>query len=139
MEKTLIYVNKELTEVSQDYREGFLCYQYVNTQKARSLEQNALYWKWIEIIANESGYTKNELHSYFKYSFIAIPLFRLAGRDLIPYDIGTFLMKLYEVELLQTFMSSVSTTSLKTNEFTIYLNEVAKFALEFSINFEEVK
>jgi hypothetical protein len=133
----LIYINKELTEISKDYREGFLCYQYVNTQKARSLEQNALYWKWIEIIANESGYTKNELHSYFKYSFIAIPLFRLAGRDLIPYDIGTFLMKLNEVELLQTFMSSVSTTSLKTNEFTIYLNEVAKFALEFGINFED--
>lgn len=28
----------------------------------RSLEQNALYWKWITIIGNELGYHKKEMH-----------------------------------------------------------------------------
>ncbi len=28
----------------------------------RSLDQNALYWKWITIIGDELGYTKDEMH-----------------------------------------------------------------------------
>ena len=30
--------------------------------KNRSLDQNALYWKWLTIIGDDLGYTKDEMH-----------------------------------------------------------------------------
>ena len=36
----------------------------------RSNEQNSLYWKWIEILSNDLGYTKTELHELIKYKFL---------------------------------------------------------------------
>lgn len=41
----------------------------------RNLEQNKLHWKRLKIISLESGYTDKELHEYFKYIFIAYPVF----------------------------------------------------------------
>ena len=31
----------------------------------RTVEQNNLYWKWLEIIGNDLGYFKNEMHEVF--------------------------------------------------------------------------
>lgn len=36
----------------------------------RSNEQNSLYWKWIEILSNDLGYTKTEIHELIKYKFL---------------------------------------------------------------------
>jgi hypothetical protein len=34
--------------------------------KNRSDNQNRLYWKYLEVISNEVGHTKDEIHAYFK-------------------------------------------------------------------------
>lgn len=39
-------------------------------ERNRSLEQNALYWKWITIISNEIGYSKEEMHEIYKEKFL---------------------------------------------------------------------
>ena len=50
-------------------------------RKKRSLDQNALYWMWLQIIAKDLGYDTEELHSSFKSMFLTdrskkIPLVR---------------------------------------------------------------
>ena len=42
----------------------------------RTLEQNALYWKWLEIIGNDLGYRKEELHEVMLDEFAPIKTVR---------------------------------------------------------------
>ena len=39
-------------------------------QKRRSLSQNNLYWKWVEIVAEETGNDKEDVHDVFKKKFL---------------------------------------------------------------------
>lgn len=36
----------------------------------RTTEQNSLYWKWINIMSEETGFTKEEMHELIKYKFL---------------------------------------------------------------------
>jgi hypothetical protein len=36
----------------------------------RSIEQNALYWKWVDIISKELGYHQQEMNMLIKYKFL---------------------------------------------------------------------
>ena len=36
----------------------------------RTNEQNSLYWKWINIMSEETGFTKEEMHELIKYKFL---------------------------------------------------------------------
>ena len=36
----------------------------------RSKEQNSLYWKWINILSNETGFQVEEMHELVKYKFL---------------------------------------------------------------------
>ncbi len=67
-------------------------------RKIRTLPQNALYWCWLDIISQDTGFTSEELHDTFKAMFLTdntrqIPIVR-------------------------------STTVLDTEQFTKYLNKI---------------
>jgi len=78
-------------------------------RKYRTLPQNALYWVWLEIIGDDLGYDKEEVHATFKSMFLTdrsqkIPLVR-------------------------------STTKLDTQQFTAYLEKLRMFCLnDLNIN-----
>ena len=36
----------------------------------RTNDQNSLFWKWVEIISNETGYTKEETKELISYKFL---------------------------------------------------------------------
>ena len=38
----------------------------------RTTEQNSLYWKWINIMSEETGFTKEEMHELIKYKFLKV-------------------------------------------------------------------
>jgi len=72
--------------------------------KIRSLDQNRLYWRWLNIMSQDLGYDPEELHCTFKAMFLTdrsarIPIVR-------------------------------STTNLSTVEFIQYLEKVARVAAE---------
>ena len=96
----------------------------------RSIEQNKLYWKKIEIIANESGYSKDELHGYFKYSFIAREFLRNIGQDTAKLTIDSYIRLNSESDIMQTLNHYVSTTVLTTKEFTEYIDKIEKWSLD---------
>ena len=50
-------------------------------QKARSLSQNALYWKWMDKIADETGHTKDELHEAVARMFLPLKSLDLGGEE----------------------------------------------------------
>ena len=69
----------------------------------RSKEQNSLYWKWIDILSKEIGFTKDEMHELIKYKFLK--------RNVVD-DKGV------ESVVLK------STTTLTTKEFTLLMNDL---------------
>ena len=78
----------------------------------RSLEQNSLYWMWVGILADESGYTKKGMHD--------------ALRDALLEPVTYVDLKTGE-----TKSRLRSTTELSVSEFTEYLNAVEEFAADF--------
>lgn len=73
----------------------------------RSLQQNALYWMWLQIIAQDLGYDTEELHNSFRAMF-------LVDRD-------------KKIPLVR------STTTLNKIEFTQYLDKIEREASELGI------
>jgi len=69
----------------------------------RSKEQNSLYWKWIDILSKEIGYTKEEMHTLIKYKFLK--------RNIVDEN-GV------EQEIIK------STTTLTTKEFSLMMNDL---------------
>jgi|TARA_R100000664_G_C2749130_1_gene136526 hypothetical protein len=39
-------------------------------EDGRSIEQNALWWRWMTIIGSSIGHTKEEMHTILKYKFL---------------------------------------------------------------------
>lgn len=80
---------------------------------SRSLQQNALYWKWITIIGDEFGYWKNEMHEAFLQAFAPTKTFRdLNGKAV---------------------QKKIRSSEMNTQQMTTYLNQIDMFAAENNI------
>ena len=76
----------------------------------RSTLQNALYWVYVTILADELGYTKQEMHDVIKYKFLKYEkVFEKTG------------------EILMTFGS---TTQLSRSDFADLIDELQRWAAE---------
>lgn len=73
----------------------------------RSLRQNALYWKWVGIIATETGNDTDTISSELRRRFLGYEVVVVFDR---------------EVEKIR------GTHSLSKSEFTIFLDKVSAFA-----------
>lgn len=78
-------------------------------QSKRSIDQNRLYWLWLNCIAKdgEMGYTADELHLVFVQKFL-----------------GARHREMYGEQVLDT----PSTRKLSAEQFTDYLNRIEVFA-----------
>ena len=73
----------------------------------RSIDQNSLYWLWINCISNETGNDKYELHRFFKSSILGI-------ESRICFGI--------------VYNDTTTTKDLDTAQFTQYLEKIQIFA-----------
>ena len=80
-------------------------------KRNRSLEQNSLMWKWYSIIADDLGYTTEEIHEEFMRKLL-IP---------ITMQTPSGLVEVY------------STKRLKVKEMTAYLEGIERTATEMGI------
>lgn len=83
-------------------------YEIVIKEVTRNNQQNALYWKWAEIIGSTLGYSAEDMHDAFKRHFL--------GED---EKINVF---------GQVVVNPKSSASLKKREFSDYMNKVEAFA-----------
>ena len=81
-------------------------------KKNRSTAQNRLYWKWLEIISAETGYTRDELHELFKRVY-------LGSED--------------KIILGKQINIAKSTTGLSTTDFTNFLISIEAEAMDLGI------
>lgn len=79
----------------------------------RSTQANALYWKWVHIIAEDRGYTDDELHDTMKLSFL--------GTETKTDITG------------KTFEVIKDSRNLNKQEFSEYMNKVHALAMSFEI------
>ena len=81
-------------------------------KRNRSLEQNSLMWKWYSIIADDLGYTTEEIHEEFMRKLL-IP---------ITMQTPSGMVEVY------------STKKLKVKEMTAYLEGIERTATEMGIS-----
>lgn len=81
----------------------------------RTIAQNKLYWKWLEILSIETGNDKNTLHKYMKSKFLS--------------EVGS--LKFHDRPLEFTFIDS--TKDLSKKQFTEYLEKVFLFISDLGI------
>lgn len=86
-------------------------------QKNRSLQANALYWKWLSIIHNETGQDKDDVHEVMMRKFLEPRIVhRSPGAESGPA---------FEV---------YSTRRLTTAQFSEYLDKIHAWASSFGIH-----
>lgn len=73
----------------------------------RSLSQNALYHRWIDIISEYTGYEHDEIHDFFKAKFLPPVIIEVGGDRHV----------------------SRTTTKLTTSEMTNYMDRVYRFSV----------
>jgi hypothetical protein len=78
----------------------------------RSLQANKLYWKWLQYLADETGYTREQWHEYFKAKFIAPK---------------TEMITMFDKTVPE---KPVTTTRESVKEFTEYLNEIELWVMD---------
>jgi len=76
-------------------------------KKNRSLAANRLYWLWITCIGDSIGYERDELHAIMADKFLPDEIVEYGGKQII---------------------KDKSTSRLNTKEFTVYLENIDKFA-----------
>jgi len=63
-------VLKRIEEYLKSLKKGKVQIEIKKVRAIRSLQQNALYWMWLSIISNDTGFTPDELHTTFRSMFL---------------------------------------------------------------------
>lgn len=105
---------------------------------SRSQQQNALYWKWLTIIADEIGDTKDALHEQMKRRFLK-PI--LEREDEGFADIMNNLRQAYRdghkklaQQIEVSVMLEVTTSRLNVSQMTEYLESILDHARSMDIS-----
>lgn len=135
MKKTFVLRNRDVIARVSSYLEAQPLEPLLEVavklhHKDRSVLQNSLYWVWITIVADEWGWTKNDVHKYF----IKMHLVKIYERDEEGYaSMLESVRKVYkagakEVAKIQAayVLDSTSTTGATVKQFTEYLKDIEK-------------
>lgn len=82
--------------------------EIMRSPSKRSIDQNRLYWLWLNHLAKELGYTPEELHSVFALKFL-----------------GATHRVIYE----ETIVNIPSTKKLTQEQFSSYLELIYRFSV----------
>jgi hypothetical protein len=106
-------------------------------KKDRSVEQNALYWKWLTVIGNDLGETKEDLHERYKDKFLV----HIYERD--DPDYGAMVqtlrriykqgMKEQSISLHKQIVSLTSTSTATVKQMSEYMEAIEHDAASLAI------
>jgi hypothetical protein len=107
-------------------------------KSSRSLQQNKLYWVYIDILSKELGHSKDEMHELVKYKFLKLKRFMsvvngksviLALEDGIYVDVSTG--EIYDIEKVEPYDKIGSTATLTKSEFIEFIDSLIIWAQDF--------
>jgi len=150
MDKRIIITSEELKEQAVfiirklPTNEAFVV-DIKKRSKIRSIEQNALYWKWIEIISSELGYKKEDFHYIMKKEFLLNIYLRNNHQGIV--DCVESVKKIRDIAqrtqdinlndqadtLARRIIEMLSTTDATTKEFSEYLDCIERKANSLGI------
>lgn len=85
-------------------------------RKKRSLSQLALYWVWVnrvvEIVADETGHSPEEIHTYFKTRFLTPQVIEIDGKIVNHYTTTKLTMAEMSAYMTQIYEFVTSTMGL---------------------------
>lgn len=97
----------------------------------RSLNQNALYWEWMQEIQNKTGQDKEDCHFEFKKKFL-IHILRRDDEEYAEMCHAITMLKQSESEQYEAVANGViretSTTRLSTKQFSEYMGLIQAYA-----------
>ena len=103
----------------------------------RSVKQNKLYWKWITIIGNELGYTKEEMHRLCVERFLVTIFIRDKESYAAMVESVKNLRKhglKHDADVIKTeIINLTSTTDCNTAQFAEYLTDIERDAAGLNI------
>ena len=105
----------------------------IDDDKARSLAQNALYWKWLHELENQTGQDDEWYHLHFKRLFLSAIYARDDGEyaemaESIRQCKGLIDDEHYE-RMAIGVIKKISTTTANTKQFAEYLNKIELWAV----------
>jgi hypothetical protein len=107
-------------------------------KSSRSLQQNSLYWVYIDILSQELGHSKDEMHELVKYKFLKLKRFIsvvngksviLALEDGIYVDVSTG--EIHDIEKVEPYDKIGSTATLTKSEFIDFVDNLITWAKDF--------
>lgn len=106
-------------------------------KKDRSTMQNSLYWKWLTIIGNELGYSKEEMHEQYKGKFLV----NIYDRDNPEYaemmktlrDVYREGMRDEALSLHTKIIALTSTTMANVKQMSEYMQSIEHEAISMGI------
>jgi len=106
-------------------------------KKDRSKDQNALYWKWLTVIGNELGESKEELHERYKDKFLV----NIYERDDPDYaemiqalrEVWRHGMKAESIGLRKKIVALTSTTGATVHQMSEYMESIERDAASMAI------
>ena len=106
-------------------------------KKDRSKEQNSLYWRWLTVIGNELGESKEDVHERYKGMFLV----HIYERDCPDYaDMIQSLRTVYKqgmhaeaLALKKRIVELTSTSTATVKQMTEYLQSVENHAASLAI------
>ena len=103
-------VSQQIVDLLPSYESKRVEITIQRLKSTRSVQQNRLWWLYINIISKDLGYTKDECHEILKY--------KLLKREKVDEKTG------------EIFEYLGSTTSLGKSEFADLVNELIRFCAE---------
>jgi hypothetical protein len=106
-------------------------------KKDRSVDQNALYWKWLTIIGNELGESKEDVHERYKDKFL-VNIYERDNTDFAEMihalrEVWRQGMKVEAAGLRKHIVSLTSTTTATVKQMTEYLQNIEHDAASLAI------
>ena len=99
---------KESREKLEYLIENKKVFELTQKRKKRTINANALYWKWLACLEDETGQPKEDYHDYFKDKYIGVYTKNVFGK---------------------TIIKEPTTTDKNTKEFSTYMKSVKHEAL----------
>ena len=108
-------------------------------KKDRSLAQNSLYWKWLTILGNEYGDSKDDRHTYYKGKFL-VSIFERDDEDYAAMIASIRLVKkdgmLREYQCIKDeVIRLTSTTDASVKQMSEYLGNIETHAASIGVGF----
>ena len=101
-------------------------------RRNRSVEQNEFMWQFLKMVSEETGHTKDELHTMCKHRCL-LPILLASGHEEVCKTIGAIDeikragMESQARVAFDMLLDHISTTWLNVKQMTEYLNDIQAF------------